>query len=149
LRLESYEFTNIYVEEPEARLFPDVQEQMSKLISFLWHDAAPEITFVITTHSPYMLAAFNNLIKAGNIVKQNPGLKDAVCKEVPESMHINIERFSAYSLKDGRVENIIDRETNLISADAIDGVSECIMETFNALLDIEVVRSPHTCDFIS
>jgi hypothetical protein len=52
-------------------------------------------------------------------------------------MHINIERFSAYSLKDGRAENIIDKETNLINANAIDGVSESIMETFNALLDIE------------
>jgi hypothetical protein len=52
-------------------------------------------------------------------------------------MHINIERFSAYSLEDGKAVNIIDEETNLISADAIDGVSESIIETFNALLDIE------------
>jgi predicted ATPase len=137
LRLESYDFTNVYVEEPEAHLFPDAQEKISRLISFLRYNAAQEVTFFITTHSPYILAAFNNLIKAGNLVKQNPGLKDALCKEVPESMHINIERFSAYSLKDGRVENIIDRETNLISADVIDGVSESIMETFNALLDLE------------
>jgi hypothetical protein len=84
-----------------------------------------------------MLAAFNNLIKADNIVKQKPGLKEAICRRIPEFMHINIDRFSAYSLEDGRMVSIIDEETNLISADAIDGVSENIMETFNALLDIE------------
>jgi energy-coupling factor transporter ATP-binding protein EcfA2 len=137
LHLESYDITNIYVEEPEAHLFPDAQEQISRLISLLRYNADREVKFVITTHSPYMLAAFNNLIKADNIARQKPGLKGAVCKEIPESMHINIEHFSVYSLKDGRAENIIDGETNLISADAIDGVSESIMETFNALLDIE------------
>jgi hypothetical protein len=137
LRLESYDFTNIYVEEPEAHLFPDAQEEISRLISFLRHNADNEVTFAITTHSPYILAAFNNLIKAGNIVKKTPALKDAVCKVIPESMHINVERFSAYALKDGGAEDIIDGETRLISAAAIDGVSECIMETFNALLDIE------------
>jgi hypothetical protein len=137
LYLKSYDITNIYVEEPEAHLFPDAQEQISRLVSFLRHNAAQEVKFVITTHSPYILAAFNNLIKASNIVRQNSGLKDAVWKEIPESMHVNIECFSAYSLKDGIAENIIDGETDLISANAIDGVSEGIMETFNSLLDIE------------
>ncbi|MDR1106772.1 MAG: ATP-binding protein, partial [Treponema sp.] len=101
LRFDPDDLTNIYVEEPEAHLFPDAQEQITRLISFLRYNANHKVTFVITTHSPYMLAAFNNLVKAGNIVKQNPGLKDAVCKIIPESMHIDIESFSAYSLKDG------------------------------------------------
>ncbi|MDR0409316.1 MAG: ATP-binding protein, partial [Spirochaetaceae bacterium] len=130
LRLESHELTNIYVEEPEAHLFPDAQEQMSRLISFLRYNANHEVTFAITTHSPYILAAFNNLIKAGNIVKQNPSLKDAVCVVIPESMHIDIERFSAYSLKDGKATSIIDEETSLIDPRAIDAVSEDIMEIF-------------------
>jgi hypothetical protein len=137
LSLDSHGFSNIYVEEPEAHLFPDAQEQISRLISFLRYNAEYEVTFVITTHSPYILAAFNNLIKAGNIVKQNPGLKDAVCKEIPKSMHIDIERFSAYSLENGRAVSIIDKDTNLINADAIDSVSESIMEIFNTLQDIE------------
>jgi hypothetical protein len=135
--LEYCDFTNIYVEEPEAHLFPDAQEQISRLVSFLRYNTGKMIRFVITTHSPYMLTAFNNLIKAGNIVKQNPGLKDAVCNIIPESMHIDIEHFSAYLLKDGRAESIIDEDTRLINADAIDSVSESIMENFNALLDIE------------
>jgi hypothetical protein len=128
---------NVYVEEPEAHLFPDAQEQISRLISFLRYNAKREVSFVITTHSPYMLAAFNNLIKAGNMVKQNPGLKDAVCKEIPESMHIDIDHFSAYSLEGGKAVSIIDEETDLINANAIDSVSESIMEIFNALQDIE------------
>jgi ABC-type cobalamin/Fe3+-siderophores transport system ATPase subunit len=137
LHFESYDFTNIYVEEPEAHLFPNAQEEISRLISFLQNVSRCEVTFVITTHSPYILSAFNNLIKAGNIVKQNPALKDRVCREIPESMHIDIDRFSAYSLEDGKAVSIIDAETNLINADAIDGVSESIMGIFNTLLDIE------------
>jgi hypothetical protein len=138
LHLNSRSLTNIYVEEPEAHLFPDAQEQMSRLISFLQHhNANHEITFAITTHSPYILASFNNLIKAGNMVKENPGLKEAVCRVIPESMHIDIERFSAYSLENGRAASIIDDETSLIDPRAIDGVSESIMEIFNALQDIE------------
>jgi predicted ATPase len=136
-RRQAGKFINIYVEEPEAHLFPDAQEEISRLISFLSHNAERQAAFAITTHSPYILAAFNNLIKAGNIVQQNPALKDAVCKVIPESMHINVECFSAYALKDGMAEDIIDGETSLISAAAIDGVSESIMETFNALLDID------------
>jgi predicted ATPase len=128
---------NIYIEEPEAHLFPDAQEAMSRLISFLQHNTEWQTTFFITTHSPYMLAAFNNLIKAGNIVKQNPALKEAVCKAIPESMHIDIDRFAAYTLEDGSAVSIIDNETNLINADAIDSVSESIMEIFNTLQDIE------------
>jgi predicted ATPase len=128
-------YTFIYVEEPEAHLFPDAQEAMSRLISFLRYNQ--EISFVITTHSPFMLAAFNNLIKAGNIVKQNPPLKEAVCKEIPESMRIDINRFAAYTLENGRSASIIDKETNLIGTDAIDEVSEDIMEIFCGLLDIE------------
>jgi ABC-type lipoprotein export system ATPase subunit len=141
LRLDSPSFSTIYVEEPEAHLFPDAQEHITRLISFLRYNAKREVAFVITTHSPYILAAFNNLIKAGDIVRQNPSLKDAVCKEIPESMHIDIERFSDYALENGKAADIIDRETNLINADAIDGVSESIMGIFNALQDIEFDNS--------
>jgi hypothetical protein len=137
LRRKPSEYTNIYVEEPEAHLFPDAQEEITRLISFLRYNAEHEVKFVITTHSPYILAAFNNLIKAGKLVKQNPGLKEAVCKIIPESMHIDIEHFSAYALENGKATDIIDKETNLINADAIDGVSETIMGIFNTLQDIE------------
>jgi predicted ATPase len=141
LRFEADSFTNIYVEEPEAHLFPDAQEQISRLISFLRYNANHEVTFAITTHSPYILAAFNNLIKAANIVKQNPALKEAVYNVITESMHIDIDCFSAYSLEGGKAAGIIDKETNLIDANAIDSVSESIMEIFNALQDIEFDNS--------
>jgi hypothetical protein len=137
LNFKSIGFTNIYVEEPEAHLFPDAQEQMCRLISFLRYNTYYTVKFAITTHSPYILAAFNNLIKAGNIVRQNPGLKDAVYKVIPESMRIYIENFSAYWLENGKAVSIIDEESHLINADAIDGVSESIMDIFNELLDIE------------
>jgi hypothetical protein len=110
---------------------------MSRLISFLRCNAKHKITFAITTHSPYILASFNNLIKAGNMVKENHGLKEVVYRIIPESMHIDIERFSAYSLENGRAAGIIDGETSLIDPRAIDGGSESIMEIFNALQDIE------------
>jgi hypothetical protein len=137
LRPQARDFT-VYIEEPEAHLFPEAQEQIARLISFVQHNSAQKTGFVITTHSPYMLTAFNNLIMAGNIVKQNPECKEAVCKIIPESMHIDIDRFSAYFLADGKAVSIINRENNLIDAETIDGVSESIGETFGKLLDIEI-----------
>jgi ABC-type cobalamin/Fe3+-siderophores transport system ATPase subunit len=137
LRSSQASHINIYIEEPETHLFPDAQEQIARLISLVQRNAASKPGFVITTHSPYMLTAFNNLIEAGNIVKQYPERKEAVCELIPETMHINIDRFSAYLLSRGKARSIIDEENNLVNGDAIDEVSETIGETYDKLLDIE------------
>jgi hypothetical protein len=132
---------NVYVEEPEAHLFPEAQEQLASLISLVKYNSIQKTNFIITTHSPYMLSAFNNLLLAGNISKTGTDeQKESVSQIIPENMQIDIGNFSAYLLEDGKQKNIIDAENKLINAEAIDGVSENIGETFSKLLDIGFQR---------
>lgn len=55
----------VYIEEPEAHIFPTGQKHLVELISTIFNSSVNNIRFVITTHSPYILTAFNNLIQAG------------------------------------------------------------------------------------
>ena len=91
----------------------------------------------ITTHSPYVLASFNNLLLAGNIINKNNKNKDKITKYVQLSEIIPIDRISAYSLSNGKCNNLIDSETNLINAKILDAASEDISTEFDKLLDIE------------
>ncbi|MFM7370804.1 MAG: AAA family ATPase, partial [Sphaerospermopsis kisseleviana] len=52
----------LVIEEPEAHLFPVAQKQMIDLIALLANQAANQI--ILTTHSPYILSSFNNLLYA-------------------------------------------------------------------------------------
>lgn len=54
----------IILEEPEAHLYPDSQKYISALIGMFVHAGNRAI---ITTHSPYILGEFNNLIYANEI----------------------------------------------------------------------------------
>ena len=54
----------IILEEPEAHLYPDSQKYISELIGLFVHAGNRAI---ITTHSPYILGDFNNLLYANEI----------------------------------------------------------------------------------
>jgi predicted ATPase len=50
------------VEEPEAYLFPVAQKQIIDLIALLANQNENQV--IVTTHSPYILSSFNNLLYA-------------------------------------------------------------------------------------
>lgn len=138
--LSSKVFTRSFViEEPEAHLFPVAQGQIVSLIATAYNAKGGDGSFVITTHSPYILTALNNLIQAGNAVRSYLG-GDAgdVYNIVPEETHVNYEDVSAYMVKDGAVISILDDDYKLIEAEAIDSVSEYFSNTFERLIQIEV-----------
>ena len=54
----------IYLEEPEAHVFPDTQKKLIDLFAWMANDPILSFDWVITTHSPYILTAFNTLIEA-------------------------------------------------------------------------------------
>ena len=53
------------IEEPESHLFPNAQKLIAEFISLVY--GAGENRMFITTHSPYILGAFNNLLYADKI----------------------------------------------------------------------------------
>lgn len=136
---ESY----FFVEEPEAHLFPTSQKHVISLISQVFNGTEKKHKFIITTHSPYILTAFNNLIQAGNTLKalrekpeQNDLLKD-LFKIVPESQILDINDVAAYTIKNGMIESLINEENNLIDTNIIDEVSNEFSQVFEKLIELE------------
>ena len=70
----------IFAEEPELSVFPETQYQITRLIALLAKSELLWKCYAITTHSPYILTAFGNLLKAGKVGAQSPEHHAAVEK---------------------------------------------------------------------
>jgi len=131
----------LYLEEPEAHIFPNTQYDLVKLFAWLSNDSVLDFDWAITTHSPYILSSFNNLIEASQVVAANPELKEAVTKLIPQQYWVKSSDMKAYSIRDGELESIMDSETGLISANYLDSASETIGVEFDELLRLGYVES--------
>jgi hypothetical protein len=129
----------IYLEEPEANIFPDAQYQLVQLISRLSTDPILKFSWVITTHSPYLLSAFNELLKAGQVARERPERAAEIEKIIPREYWISPGDVAAYAFngKDGILRSMIDPETGLINGDTLDDVSSTIGKEFEDLLEIQ------------
>ena len=96
-----------------------------------------DTTLFITTHSPYILTSFNNLIYAYSVASKS-GEKEKVSKVIDKNFWLNPDKVNAFYVKRGEIEDIMDIEENLIKAEIIDEISNEINREFDALLDIEV-----------
>lgn len=91
----------------------------------------------MTTHSPYLLSAFNNLIEAHNALISNPSKAEEIYKLVPKECILNFENVGAYKIENGKVASILDEEYRLIIADQIDSVADQESQIFSELLNLE------------
>ena len=129
----------LFIEEPEAHLYPTTQRAVVHLIasiSDLFGEAGTS-RYVITTHSPYILVALNNLMYGGKIVREKPRRRKAVTNVLGTSGLVDPSKVRAYALEDGRTRPIIDPETELVQATLIDRVSGDLASEFEKLVDIE------------
>ncbi|WP_320174709.1 AAA family ATPase [Maridesulfovibrio sp.] len=125
-----------YIEEPEAHIFPDAQNLLTRYIAEIHNQTRTNIT--LTTHSPYLLTTVNTLIYANTVASQSEEKAAKVMEIIPESEWLKAEDVAAYMVnEDGTVRSIMDEETGLIDADSIDDVSDVIGSEFNKILDIE------------
>jgi hypothetical protein len=146
-----YDFNSlIVIEEPETHLFPESQRDVVEIIATVYNLLKHKSGFFITTHSPYILTSFNNLIQAESayhdvMEKFNKGAieekrKNMRIKELNRALNPNkripFDDVSVYEVKDGKCKDIKDMENQLISADVIDGVSDSIAAVFGQLVDI-------------
>ena len=125
----------VYIEEPEAHLFPSAQ---SLLMEFLIGSIASERrhrSLIITTHSPYIMGKLNVFLKAGPLARRKKR-KQEINAIVPRECWLNQYAVSALSIQDRRIVNLFDDE-GLIDARYLDGVSEDISREFSKLLAIE------------
>jgi AAA15 family ATPase/GTPase len=120
------------IEEPEAHLFPETQRDITNLISLLANQKNQQV--IITTHSPYILMALNNLLYAHKLGKKKP--KETVAKINP-LLWVDDNRLAVYIVENGTIRDIIDRELEMISTEEIDYVSRIINGEFDSLFDLK------------
>ncbi len=143
--LENLAFSNpeiggesVYIEEPEAHIFPAAQKNIVELISTVYNARKDSLQFFITTHSPYILTAFNNLLQAGILSIDATEKKiEQISNLVPKTRFLKPGEVAVYSLENGYCQSIIDEETGLIDAKIIDEVSNELAIQFDELLELE------------
>lgn len=132
---------NIFIEEPEAHLFPEAQKRMVEYIAMCFNqlrENAPGSRMHITTHSPYILTSINNLLLAGQIF---PGLNEKSKLEFANKFSnlplLDAKRMSGYQIDktNGSMHSIIDKDTKLLNASYIDQVSHEINMNFEEILN--------------
>lgn len=135
----------VFIEEPEAHLFPDAQTSLVEMFARICNSrkrkagtkAIAPRKIVLTTHSPYVLAKINILIKAGQLGESlPPSGRKTLDLIVPAEARIVPRQATAFAIQKRTLVPIMD-EYGLINADYIDEVSERTGIEFSNLLDLE------------
>ena len=128
---------HIIIEEPELNLFPTLQVQLVHKMAERINSAPANL--VITTHSPYILSVFDNLIYAKDVYDRGDDIhqKKVASLVNPDAM-ISFDDVVAYSFdENGIVTYINDAETRSTGAYALDAASTETANVFNELLAID------------
>lgn len=111
---------------------------MVELISTVYNSRKDSLQFLITTHSPYVLTAFNNLLQAGFLaVDATEEKMKKISHYVSKSRFLYPDELTVYSFSDGYSRSILDIEIGLINTNIIDEVSKELAIQFDQLLDID------------
>lgn len=125
----------IILEEPEAHLYPQAQKSIVEVLALMENKSCG---ILLTTHSPYVLGALNNLIYAEQLSRK-PNFHSIVENEVEKIFYI--KNHEAYFLENGVIQSCLDLDDNaLIVNEVIDGASSDINELYDRLFDIEYRR---------
>ena len=120
------------IEEPELNLYPTVQKDLLEFVVERINKHQDKL--IITTHSPYILTALDNLIQADNVVRQNPDAKEEVEKLVPSERWVEFDRVACYYFENGTCRSTLDEEQRSIGPSNIDDVSDAIGSIYDQLL---------------
>ena len=130
------------VEEPEAHLFPIAQKDLIELLALMVNQNNDN-QLIITTHSPYVLTVFNNLLFAQRVVDKNLSAEAEVAELIPKEFWLKAKDFSAYSLGNASIheepeycESIFNNQTGAIQQNYLDAVSEMLGGDFNYLYSL-------------
>ncbi|OCX42303.1 hypothetical protein A7X81_03695 [Campylobacter ornithocola] len=127
----------IFIEEPESNLFPINQMNMAYYLTSL-RNAKNKPNIMFSTHSPYILTSLNNILYASMVEqKLQNNKKDDIYKIIDKKNIIDYKDLAVYKIEDGKVESIMDKETNLIDAEYIDTVSDKIMDDYYKIAELD------------
>lgn len=115
------------IEEPEAHLFPEAQKVLAEALALFGHERNQVL---VTTHSPYILGAYNNLLYAGSI--QN---HETMSLPFPRETLLNPKATAVWHVDKGLLQNGLSE--GLVQNELIDGASNSINRDFDALLELD------------
>ena len=118
----------IILEEPEAHLYPDSQKYMAEALATFAHAGSQVI---VTTHSPYILGEFNNLLYAAEIHLADEQ-RDAI---VPSCEVLDASWTKAVHVINGQV--VDGMADGLVDNSLIDGASDTINNENDALMELK------------
>ena len=127
--------TMFIVEEPEAHLYPDSQKEIAEYIALALHG---KNECLVTTHSPYILGAMNNLLDMSRLADSGVNVSSLleenglICSQL-----LNRKEFAAYFVDNGTIEDAMDEESGLIRNEMIDGVSDRINRLADEIFALE------------
>ena len=137
------ETTSRIIEEPEAHLFPAAQAALVQLMVLVANYTGTQ--FIVTTHSPFIMTSFNNLLYYQKVLSLNEKSRVDVVRHFgtsklnhtsKENLGIKPDSFQAYALKTNAGEyckSIFDKDVQMIGDNYIDEVSEQIYGDFDFL----------------
>ena len=134
------------IEEPEAHIYPEAQKLLIELMVMVANHCHTRM--IVTTHSPYVLSTFNNMLYYSKALRNHPEkreemenhfLSESLNNVNDEFLGIRAEGFEVYSLDVARKEycmSIKDNETNLIGDNFFDVETERLNEDFAFLYNL-------------
>lgn len=119
----------VIIEEPEAHLYPSLQNKVVEFISYFAN--VNNSSILVTTHSPYILTSVNALYCAGNILNKFPDVEKKVYNIIGSRCEINPGKVTAFKInKDTSVKSLVNEEFEEINTEMIDEVSDIVNERY-------------------
>lgn len=138
--------TTRFIEEPEAHIYPEAQKLLIELMVLVANHCHTQM--IVTTHSPYVLSTFNNMLYYTKVLKTHPSrreeleshfLSETLNAANNEFLGIHAEGFEAYSLDPNReayCQSIKDGRTGLIGDNFFDEETEKLNDDFAFLYNL-------------
>lgn len=119
----------VIIEEPEAHLYPNLQNEVVEFIAYFANINNSSI--LITTHSPYILTSVNALYCAGKVIQEFHDLSKKVYDIIGNKCEIYPERVTAFKInKDTSVQNLVNDSFEEINTEMIDEISDSVNEKY-------------------
>jgi len=138
--------TSIFIEEPEAHLFPQGQKEIIEYIVKIFRLFNDEenidnenrsTRFFITTHSPFVLNVVSTMMNRGKLKMElnDSDISKQNCS-FSSPYYFNKGEVSAYSIyEDKKVKPMVSKDETYIHAEKINDISQNIFDEANSVED--------------
>ncbi len=126
-----YQMDSMCIEEPEAHAHPDMQYQIADLLTFCINQGT---LMQITTHSDYLLARLNQLIRLHNLKVNDETRFNQLCEKhhLDKNLTLDKKGIGAYYFhRDKKTKEIVIEKQNLEDGIPFTTFSNAVQEQIN------------------